>query len=88
MATMRTTVRLPGDLLRRAKAEAAETGRSLTAMITEALRRELLGPRPSRRSRPLVFRTFKGTGVRPGVDLNDTSSLMDVMDGRAPSPGR
>ena len=35
----RTTVRLPEDLVRRAKRKAAAEGRSLTAMIEEGLRR-------------------------------------------------
>jgi hypothetical protein len=26
------------------------------------------------------LRTFRGQGLRPGVDLDDTASLLDVMD--------
>ena len=35
----RTTVRLPDDLIRRAKRKAAAEGRSLTALIEDGLRR-------------------------------------------------
>jgi hypothetical protein len=27
--------------------------------------------------------TFRGKGLQPGVDLDDTASLIDLMDGRA-----
>ena len=37
--TERTTVRLPEDLVRRAKRKAASEGRSLTALIEDGLRR-------------------------------------------------
>ena len=44
----RTTVRLPEELLRQAKRRAAEQGRTLTALIEEALRLVIAGEkRPS-----------------------------------------
>jgi hypothetical protein len=36
---------------------------------------------PSAELAPLP--TFRGKGLQPGVNLDDTSSLLDVMDGRA-----
>ncbi len=41
---MRTTVDIPEDLLRRAKAEAALQGRSLKDFVTEAIRAALRAP--------------------------------------------
>jgi hypothetical protein len=78
---MRTTVRLDEDLLRRSKALAARTGRTLTAVIEDALR-ETLARQQRRRSRPRsALPTFKGRGLRPGVDLNDSAGLLDIMEG-------
>jgi hypothetical protein len=77
---MRTTVRLDDDLLREAKRHAAATGRTLTALIEDALR-ETLGRRRERGSRsPLKLKTVGGSGTQPGVDLDDSSVLLDLMD--------
>jgi hypothetical protein len=78
---MRTTIRLDDDLLRAAKSHAAATGRTLTALIEDALR-ETLGRRRRRRgSRPQIkLRTVAGSGTQPGVDLDDSSALLDLMD--------
>ena len=83
---MRTTIRLDEDLLRQAKAPAARTGRTLTAVIEDALR-ETLARQRSRQDRPRVaLPTFRGNGLQPGVDLDDTAGLLDTMDGsRDPS---
>lgn len=78
---MRTTFRLNDDLLRAAKEEAARSGRTLTAVVESALRL-LLAQRPkASRARPLRLTTFKGGGLRPGVDLDDGVALRDLMDG-------
>lgn len=77
---MRTTVRLDEHLLAQAKRHAVETGRTPTAVLEEALR-ESSGRRPRKPGRaPVSLTTFKGTGPRPGVDLDDTSSLLDAME--------
>ncbi|HEX4996704.1 MAG TPA: DUF2191 domain-containing protein [Terriglobia bacterium] len=80
---MRTTIRLEEGLLRAAKAEAARRGETVTALIERGLRLVLAGNR-SRRSLERVrlpVSHAKG-GVRPGVDLNHTSSLIDMMEER------
>ena len=84
---MRTTVTLPDDLLSKARKEALENGQSLAALVEEALR-ERLGRKPvkaggARQALP----TFGRGGLQPGVDLDDTASLLDLMDGDA-SPRR
>jgi hypothetical protein len=77
---MRTTIRLDDDLLREAKRHAAATGRTLTAVIEDALR-ETLGRRRQRGARPRIkLKTVGGSGTRPGVDLDDSSALLDLMD--------
>ena len=78
---MRTTVRLDDDLLASAKRAAIERGTTLTAVIEDALRRTL-GPEAPRRRRPVSLPTFRGDGLRPGVDLDDTAVLLDLLDER------
>jgi hypothetical protein len=79
---MRTTVRLPEDLMKAAKRRAVETGRTLTEVIESALRVELARPRPAAASPAVELPTYGTGGVLPGVDLDDTSALIDLMDGR------
>ncbi len=83
---MRTTVRLDDELFRRTKALAAQTGRTLTAVIEDALREALARQRGSRGRQPVALPTFKGRGLQPGIDLDDSAGLLEVMDaGRDPS---
>lgn len=78
---MRTTLNLDDQLMRALKRKAAETGRTMTEMIEEAIR-DLLG-RPSMpaQEREFTWTTVRGR-ARPGVDLSDRDSLLDVMEGR------
>ncbi len=79
--TERTTVRLPDDLLRRAKRKALAEGRTLTALIEEGLRRVLKDPEAETRQRRLLPPISSAAGgVFPGVDLSDTSSLQSLED--------
>lgn len=79
---MRTTVRLDERLLREAREFAARNGRTLTALIEDALR-QLLARRPGPPARrPFRLRPFKGTGLSPGVDLDDSAALLDLMETR------
>lgn len=78
---MRTTIRLDDDLLTRAKRTAAERGTTLTALIEDALRR-VLAPGPGPQGDPPPPPTFSGDGLQPGVDLDDTAALLDLMDVR------
>lgn len=80
---VRTTIRLDDRLLRDLKKHAAARGRTLTAVIEDAVR-QFLSRTAAGESRPKAasFRviTFKG-GLRPGVDLDDSAALLDVMEG-------
>lgn len=77
---MRTTVRLDERLLAEAKKRAAETGRTLTAVLEDALRESLARRSTGATRTPVRLKTVKGDGVRPGVDLDDTSALLDVLE--------
>lgn len=78
---MRTTIRLDDALLREAKAYAAATDRTLTRLIEEALR-EALARRKQRAGRPRVELPTSGRGgLQPGVDLDNSAALWDLMDG-------
>lgn len=77
---MRTTIRLDDDLLREAKTYAAETQRTLTAVIEDALREVLRRRREAPSRAPVRLRTVGGTGTRPGVDLDDSRALLDLMN--------
>jgi hypothetical protein len=77
----RTTVRLPEDLLGRAKRKAAAQGRTLTSLIEEGLRRALAEHRePAKGKRVLPRVSTASGGVLPGVDLSDSARLQDVDD--------
>jgi len=79
--TERTTVRLPDDLIRRAKRKAAADGRSLTALIEDGLRRVLNEDRPVYKAPRILPPVSTATGgLMPGIDLNDTAALQERDD--------
>ena len=77
---MRTTVRLDDDLLSEAKQVAAETNRTLTAVIEDALRQHLSQRRQLAERKPVRLKTVEGNGPLPGVDLDDSASLLELME--------
>lgn len=82
---MRTTIRLEDELLREAKQLAAATGRTLTAVIEDALRAQLARrAEPRERVELPVFRG--GGGLQPGVDLDDNAALLELMESEPGSP--
>jgi Family of unknown function (DUF6364) len=83
---VRTTLRVDDELLRRAKSYAARRGRSLTSIFEEALRRLLSeAERLDKRERVELPVSVARGGVLPGVDLDDSAALQEVMEGRVPS---
>lgn len=78
---MRTTVRLPEELLREAKRVAAETDRSLTRVIEDALRAAFARRRTAAGAEPVDLPTHAGGGLLAGVDLDDSAALLDLMEG-------
>jgi predicted DNA-binding ribbon-helix-helix protein len=77
---MRTTVRLNENLLQEAKKFAAETNRTLTRLIEDALREALARRRSSNKRQTVRLTTVKGRGPYPGVDLNCSAALLEVME--------
>lgn len=78
--TARTTVRLPDDLMRRAKRKAASEGRSLTELIEHSLRRVLREPPPARARRVMPPVSSASGGLVPGIDLDDSAALQEMDD--------
>lgn len=80
---MRTTIRLDDALLERARREAARRGVTLTALIEGGLRLVLARPQPSRSRRRVELPVCRaGGGPLPGVDLDDSAALLDIVEGR------
>jgi len=77
---MRTTIRLDDQLLSEAKQHAAKTGRSLTALMEDALRTFLRMEQRSPSAHRLKLPTYNGGGLQPGLDLDNSADLLTVMD--------
>ena len=77
---MRTTVRLDDQLLKSAKRFAHDTGKSLTAVIEDALRQVLSRRTIQRPRKPVKLTTVSGHGIHPGVDLDDSAALLAFME--------
>ena len=70
------------DLLREAKQRAAASGRTLTAVIEDALREAFAHQTADGERKWISLPTFGGggRGVMPGVDLDDSAALLDLME--------
>lgn len=81
---MRTTINLPEGLLVQAKKEAADSGTTLTDFIADAIRRALAHARQKPVRVPVSLPKFTPApgkeGLLPGVDLDDSAGLQDLMD--------
>jgi hypothetical protein len=78
---MRTTIRLPDDLLRRAKRKAASEDRTLTSLIEEGLRVVVNERGKPAKRRRVVLPVSKATGgLLPGVDLTRLSDYQEMED--------
>ncbi|HBH80474.1 MAG TPA: DUF2191 domain-containing protein [Nitrospira sp.] len=77
---MRTTINLPDDLMTQIKKLAASTHSTVTALIEETLREALARRRRAGRRAPMKLTTYGKQGLLPGVDIDDTASLLDVME--------
>jgi hypothetical protein len=78
--TERTTVRLPPDLLSRAKRKAAAEGRTLTSLIEDGLRLVVAEKRKVRKPRVSLPVSKATGGLMPGIDLNDSAALQEMDD--------
>jgi hypothetical protein len=78
---MRITIRIYDQLHAEARKSAAETGTTLAALIEDSLRATLARWKRVGRHKRFRMMTFRGKGVQPGVDLDDSASLLDRMEG-------
>jgi len=76
---MRTTIDLPDDLLAEAKERAAREGRTLSEVVGDAVRSGFSRVTTGRPD-PVELPTFDGGGLQPGVDLDDSAALLDLME--------
>jgi hypothetical protein len=75
---MKTTLNIDDGVMARLKRESARTGRTMSALVEDALRR-LLQPAPAVANlRPLP--SFKSGGAL--VDVSDREALYRAMEGR------
>ena len=78
---MRTTINLPDELILQAKKAALESKTTLTEIIANALREALAKRREKKPKHDFKIKASGRGGLLPGVDLDDTSALLDIMDG-------
>ncbi|MFZ3236146.1 MAG: hypothetical protein WA417_00685 [Stellaceae bacterium] len=77
----RTTVRLPGDLLERARHKAAAEGRTLTSLIEEGLNLVVSSNQKAVKRRRILPRVSSAEGgLVSGVDLGHTSAIDEADD--------
>ena len=79
---MRTTVRLPEELLTRAKARAARDNTTLTSLIEKGLRSVLEQPKGDHP--PRVMPRVSSVSGRELVDTTKTSELLEYLDEELP----
>jgi hypothetical protein len=77
----RTTVRLPEDLLIRAKRKAVAEGRTLTSLIEDGLRLIVTEKEKETKRKRIQPRISEATGgPMPGIELTDLSELQEIDD--------
>jgi hypothetical protein len=77
----RTTVRLPEELLKRAKRKAAVEGRTLASLIEDGLRLVVAENRKRSKSKRILPRVSKASGgLMPGIDLDGLSKFEEMDD--------
>lgn len=77
---MRTTIRLPDELYGDVRRQSLAKGVTVTTFIEQALRAALERQENIAPGRFVVI-PFEGSGVQPGIDLTDSSALLDAMEG-------
>ena len=80
---MRTTIRISDDLYRDVKALAARSGRTIAAVLEDAVRRGL-DPGDRDATRRYTVRAIGSGGLRAGVDLTSNAAITEVLDEGVP----
>ncbi|MFV0494646.1 ribbon-helix-helix protein, CopG family [Mycobacterium sp.] len=76
---MRTTIRIDDQLYREVKAQAARSGRTVAAVLEDAVRRGLRPPAQPAAPPYKVKATGRG-GLRAGVDLSSNAAVAEAME--------
>lgn len=81
---MKTTLQLPDDLYRDVKTTAAQSGRSITSIVEESLRRYLAEHTPAEPLRPLPVSQsssgFTDEFLATGIDFHNTGDVLAWLD--------
>ena len=77
---MRTTVNIDDELLVRAREASVRTRRSLGDIVNDALRVVLVEQGTDVVPTTVTLPTYGGSGLRPGVDLEDKDGISDLFD--------
>lgn len=81
---MRTTIRLDDELLKEAKALAARRGRTLSSLIEDGLREQLLRAEAAPGRDEVELPAWSGGQLQPGVDLDDNTATRELLDEGVP----
>jgi hypothetical protein len=77
---MRTTVTIDDELLKQARERALRSGTTLGSVVEDALRLLLAEHRAQRQRVAVELPVYGGSGLRPGVDLDDPDALAELLD--------
>jgi hypothetical protein len=77
---MKITIDLPDDLIQQANKAALEAEITLNAFLENALREALAKRHYGKPGREFKLTTSGSRGVLPGVNLDDSSALQDIME--------
>lgn len=77
--SMRTTIRIDDELYREVKAKAARSGRTVAAVLEDAVRRGL-APSERRPGGQYSVQATGAGGLQPGVDLSSNATVAEAMD--------
>jgi hypothetical protein len=80
---MRTTLNISDDLLAEAKVLAVRTHRSIGAVVDDALRVLLRRDGSEPATAAWTFPTSGAGGLQPGVNLDDSAALADLLGDNA-----
>jgi hypothetical protein len=76
----RTTVRLPRDLLARARRKAVAEDRTVTSLVEEGLRLVLEENRKAIKAKGILPHSDAVGGPLPGIDISNSAALQEMDD--------
>lgn len=77
----RTTIRLDDSLLEQARREAEQRGETVTSLIEKGLRLVLSRRQQTEpKSKVELIVSKAGGGLLPGIDLDDSAGLLDLLE--------